>query len=162
MEIQSFRALFGDSIRAWLDWDRLAKLDVRITETVVTDAVDLGAIWSVWYATSDGRPGDWRDAGSHPMKIAEAASTPSTWPKDRASRIEFFRNRFRESAEPVTLLLPAYAVEASLLLLDSSHRVVSAYLDNVAVRALILAIDGPTDAEILPDLPRVAAEALGV
>lgn len=74
--------------------------------------------------------------------------------------IESFQTLFSRSGEPVVLTVPAYQVAESMLLLDSTHRVVAAYSSHHEMRLLVAAIQGPADPAILPDLGRRQGKVL--
>jgi hypothetical protein len=158
MNLDDFRRLFGDTTQAWLAWDRLAVAGATIQEQIVTDRAELGRLRTVWYRDAGGGPGDWRDPGSVPLSVREAADQRSTWAPARSKRIEAFRQEYLRQTEPVLMMMPGYVTPLGTLLIDSTHRAVAAYLSNVEPRLLVLAIDGPISAEILPDLPHHATE----
>lgn len=152
MHIDEFRRLFADNIRALVAWDRLHDSAVTISERVVADRAALGELRTVWYRSDEGGLGDWRDPTSVPMSVSEAVTHRDIWTRDRSDRIEAFGKDYQRYAEPVVMVIPAYETPLGALMLDATHRVVAAYLANVEVRLLVLGIEGPLSAEVLPDL----------
>lgn len=152
MDLAHFHLLFGNSIRAWLDWDALDTASVQVTDEVVTSPADLGHLYTVWYAGPHGEAGDWRNADHSPQTVAEAAASPGSWTEDKKRRIDIFREQYSTLSEPLVTLAPAYRAYENLILLDSSHRCVAAYLAGIKIRMLVLAIEGPVDSHVLPDL----------
>lgn len=152
MHFTDFRRLFADNIRAMVAWNELSDADVTISERVLTDHAGLGGLRTVWYRREDGGIGDWRDPRSTPLSVSEAAGHRNMWTPDRSDRIETFGRDYLRYAEPVMMTIPAYDTPLGALMLDSTHRAIAAYVANVEVRVLVLAIEGPLSSEILPDL----------
>jgi hypothetical protein len=152
-----YQMLFGNNVRAMLDWERLEQLGARVCIETVGSRDSLSQLRTVWYADADGNIGDYRNPGSHPLTIDEAAHSLDAWPGDRLARVGQFQADIVTGAregEPVLLTLPTYAVNGHRLLLDATHRAVAAYLSGLEVRALLLTLCGPVDAAVLPDLGR--------
>ncbi|WP_127818116.1 hypothetical protein [Microbacterium sp. CPCC 204701] len=152
MDLGDFRRLFGDNIRAWMNWDLLQVSRVAISARVITDRDKLGDLRTVWYENRAGGPGDWRDAESTPLSVGEAVEHREFWTPQRRDRIDAFSSQYLRYTEPVLLTIPAYATPRGALMLDSTHRAAAAYLSKADVRLLVIAIIGPISAEILPDL----------
>lgn len=152
MDVQDFRRLFADNIRALLAWDLLAAADACISERVITDVEELGRLSTVWYRDRHGGAGDWSDPSSTPQSVQEAVEHRQEWAHDRKDRVETFRLEYLRYSEPILMTIPAYKTSAGDLMLDSTHRAVAAYMSSRDVRVLIMAIEGPISAAILPDL----------
>ncbi|WP_146241188.1 hypothetical protein [Actinokineospora spheciospongiae] len=156
MDLVEFRELFAESMRVWIDWDRLALSDATVGLQVISQREQHGDLLTVWYMTADRTPGDWRDGQAVPMTVAEAASTPTAWPPERRERLKTLAHSFGGSGGQLVLAVPAYRVDDRQLLLDGSHRTVAAFSSGVSVRILVLSIDGPMDPLVLPDLEKWA------
>ncbi|QIS03007.1 hypothetical protein F5X71_12405 [Nocardia brasiliensis] len=160
-DFQDFATLFSGSIRAQLDWNALAELNVPVTEQVTSGWAALGALRTVWHVDAQGRPADWCDPGATALTVREAAGLRELWPVARQERVAAFRARIEASTEPFVLLLPTYRVGRELLLLDSSHRVMAGYLARAEVRALIMTLVAPLSPELLPDLGSLVVRGHG-
>jgi hypothetical protein len=157
MNLDDFHRLFGDNVRALVSWGHLEAAGATISEHIVTDSADLGRLRTVWYRSPAGDVGDWRDPGSVPQSVSEAVAERDIWAPGRSDRVEMFRREFSRYTEPILMTIPAYQTPFGALMLDATHRAVAAYLSGAEVRLLVLAIDGPIDSEILPDLTHHAA-----
>lgn len=154
MNLDSFHRLFGEAIRAWLDWDELSGANVEIRQHAITDRAELGRLLTVWYADPQGDPGDWRESTHTPMTVEQAANTPASWKRGAAERVGQFQCQFLKGEEPPVLLLPAYEIGDRVLLLDGSHRAIALRLSGLGPRLLVCALAGPVDARVAPDLGR--------
>ncbi|MEX5258949.1 hypothetical protein [Kocuria sp. CPCC 205263] len=148
MDVSDFRTLFGDDIRAWLDWGAVDDENSRIEDLVVSSREELADLYTVWHVDPEGNPGEWSHPQHRPLTLAEAAA--KQWPEDRQGKIEQMRQEFAEEAGPVQLTVPAYRTEGFLVVLDSNHRLVGAYLSEVDLRVLLVVLDGPSSSQVLP------------
>ncbi|GAA1772299.1 hypothetical protein [Kocuria aegyptia] len=148
MDVSDFRTLFGDDIRAWLDWDALDDENTRVEDLVVSSRQELGELYTVWHVDPEGNPGEWSHPQHRPQTLADAAA--KQWPEDRQAKIEHLRQEFAEDSGPVQLTVPAYRAEGSLVVLDSNHRLVGAYLSGADLRVLLVVLNGPSSSLILP------------
>ncbi len=148
MDVADFRTLFGDDIRAWLDWDALDDGNTRVEDLVVASRQELGELYTVWHVDPEGNPGEWSHPQHRPQTLAQAAG--KQWPGDRQEKIEHMREEFAHESGPVQLTVPAYRTEDSLVVLDSNHRLVGAYLSGADVRVLLIVLDGPSSSLVLP------------
>lgn len=154
MNLDAFHELFGESIRAWLDWDELESGDAVIRQRVITNRAELGRLLTVWYTDPAGRPGDWRESTHTPMTVEQAAEKRGSWKNGAAERVEFFRHQFSQGKEHPVLLLPAFEVGDRVLLLDGSHRAIALLSSGLDPRMLACVISGPVSVRALPDLER--------
>lgn len=154
MKVEDFKTVFqGGAVRAWLDWAQVQDGSFCLDETYTRSKDILGSLTTVWYSTPDGEQGDWRNPRDRLLRVHEARSGLTSWPDDREQRVATFKTRFAAEAEPIQLVLPAYAVgDEQYLLLDGNHRAAAAYEQNSEVRLLLLALRGPIRGDILPDL----------
>ncbi|MGP4111336.1 hypothetical protein ACTWP5_10505 [Streptomyces sp. 4N509B] len=157
MRLDDFVTVFrDDAVRVELDWDAVlaegSRGEVGVSGTYSRSRRLLGALYTVWYEGADGADADVRQAAARPLRVAETGRTERSWPAERTRRVTRFEQAFRAAAEPVRLVLPAYAVGGGLLLLDGTHRSVAAHRAGVPVRLLVYALHGPSRAELLPDL----------
>lgn len=154
MNVGEFVTVFRDgAVRAWLNWAKIGDGSCELIERHSRSRDELGAVFTVWYRTPGGQPGDWRNPEDHPVRVRDARRELQSWPDDRHARVDRFTNVFAESTEPVQLVLPAYVVgEDEYLLLDGNHRAVAAFEQGCDVRVLLFALRGPLSAEVLPDL----------
>lgn len=148
MDVAGYRTLFGDSIRAWIDWDALDDGNVRVEDLVLSSRQDIGNLYTVWHVDPEGNPGEWSHPQHRPLTVAEAAATQ--WPEERQGKIDRIRGTCEEESEPVQLTIPAYRTIDSLVVLDSSHRLVGAYLSGADLRLLLVVLDGPDSPLVLP------------
>ncbi|MFI7482503.1 hypothetical protein ACH9EU_08790 [Kocuria sp. M1R5S2] len=148
MDVAGFRALFGDSIRAWIDWDALDDGNSRVQDRVLTTRQEIGNLYTVWHVDPEGNPGEWSHPRHRPLTVAEAAFRE--WPEDRQAKIDRLRAEFAQESGPVQLTIPAYRTVDSLVVLDSSHRLIGAYLSEADLRVLLIVLDGPDSSLVLP------------
>ncbi|WP_309125714.1 hypothetical protein [Kocuria sp.] len=153
MDVSDFKTLFGDSIRAWLDWDALHEENARVEDRVLSAREDIGDLYTVWHVDPDGNPGEWSHPQHRPLTVADAASR--SWPEGRQEKIERFQEDFSGKHEPVVLTVPAYRADDVLVVLDSSHRVVGGYLSEAELRVLLVVLAGPASSLVLPGLAQV-------
>lgn len=156
MDLHDFRSLFGESIRALVAWDEIDGSEVSIRHSVLTDRAQIGRLLTLWYVDAAGRPGDWRDPGSTPLTVGQAARTSSARQAGAAQRIERFQRKFLRG-EPPVLLVPAFEIRDRVLILDGSLRVLSIYKSDVVPRVLVCAITGTIRSKVLPDVERWSA-----
>jgi hypothetical protein len=154
MNIEEFETIFRNSeMRAWLAWDILEKSGANMREIYTRSPEALARLYTVWYAAPGGTNGDWRNSSDSPLRVGQATDTVGTWPAERVTRVAHFRAQFEKSRYPVQLTLPAYSPNTrDVLLLDGTHRAVAAHLSKKEVRLIVLAVQGPCDPRILPDL----------
>jgi hypothetical protein len=152
MDVSDFKTLFGGSIRTWLDWEALDDENAAVQDMVISTRQDLGNLYTVWHVDPEGNPGEWSHPQHRPLPVAEAAFRQ--WPEGRQEKIERLRQEFAGRAEPAVLTLPAYRAGEDLIVLDSSHRAVAAYLAEVDLRVLVIVLDGPFSSLVLPGLAR--------
>jgi hypothetical protein len=160
MDLQVFRSLFQDSIRARLDWELLASSRAQVHMSTATGRDALGALSTVWYTDAAGGEGRFDDPGSRMLTVAEAAASPAAFPVDRLLAVSAIGDSLQAQhrpGEPVLLTLPCYWLGGTRLLLDVTHRAVATYLSGLDVRLLLLDLAGPINSDVLPDLGRVGA-----
>jgi hypothetical protein len=159
MNFREFEEIFKDSeMKAWLAWDIVKESNVTIKEICTRSADILAQLYTVWYATPDGRNGDWRNSEDTPLRVGEALKTLDTWPDERRQHTQYFRAKFERSNFPVQLTLPAYAPNArDVILLDGTHRAAAAHLAGKDTRLIVFALHGPCDSRVLPDLMHYSA-----
>lgn len=148
MDVSDFRTLFGDDIRAWLDWDALDDGNTHVEDLVLSSRRTLGDLYTVWHVDPEGNPGEWSHPQHRPQTLTQAAE--KKWPDDRQEKTERMRQEFAEESGPVQLTVPAYRTEGSLVVLDSNHRLVGGYLSNADLRGLLVVLDGPSSSLVLP------------
>lgn len=153
MDVSGFKTLFGDSIRAWLDWGALDDANAQAEDLVLTSRQDIGNLYTVWHVDPEGNPGEWSHPQHRPLTVAEAAYRQ--WPEGRQAKIEHTREEFAQNSEPTQLTVPAYRAGDDVIVLDSSHRVVGAYLSEADLRLLVVVLAGPASSLILPALAQV-------
>ncbi|WP_460497609.1 hypothetical protein [Glycomyces tarimensis] len=119
-----------------------------MTELVVTDRSRIARMLTPWFAGGAGGPGSEFDLGSTPMTIGQAVRSPTSWNNGVAARVGYFRHRFAEQHGPVMLLIPAYAVDHHVLLLDGVHRIIAAMMSEVELRLIAYVLDGPADGAV--------------
>lgn len=159
MDVSDFRTLFGDDIRAWLDWDALDDENTRVGVLVVSSRQELGDLYTVWHVDPEGNPGEWSHPQHRPQTLAQAAA--KQWPGARQDKIEHMRQEFAEEQGPVQLTIPAYRTDGSLVVLDSNHRLVGAYLSGADLRVLLIVLDGPSSSLILPATAQIENDRAG-
>ena len=153
MDVAEFKTLFGDSIRAWIDWGALDDGNVLVEDLVLSSRQDVGNLYTVWHVDPEGSPGEWSHPQHRPLTVAEAAA--KEWPEERQRKIDHIRETCAEESEPVQLTIPAYRTVDSLVVLDSSHRLVGAYLSGADLRLLLVVLDGPDSSLVLPATAQV-------
>lgn len=152
IDVRDFITVFGSTVRARIDWSRVLT-ECTVDETFSDSRVDLGELFTVWYAGAGGRHAGYDEPGAHPLRVGETSLTEATWPVERATKIEAMSASHAGSAgEPVVLPLPAYRVGSSAVILDGTHRAVAAFRACIAVRLMLFTLIGPADPEVLPDL----------
>lgn len=156
MQFSDFRRLFEGGIRSLLSWDLLEKHQPLIQKDVLTEKSAISNMLTVWYRDSSGCPSTYEDPTARPQTV-EQVTHPGLppWKSERVQRINQFRSYFGSSSEPVVLLVPCFLTSRGLLILDSSHRVVGAYLSGREVRVLSLSLVAPESPDLLPDLARL-------
>lgn len=154
MDLGDFETIFRDSeMGVRLSWDSLGNSDITVKEIYSRSRDALANLYTVWYATPEGKNGDWRNGPDHPLRVGEATQTLDDWPAKRVSGVGSFRTQFEKLGHPVQLTLPAYAPNGrDIIILDGTHRAVAAYLADKGVRLVVFALQGPRDPGILPDL----------
>lgn len=159
MKLAEFHALFGPSVRAQLDWDRLEAAGASVAVEALTSRAALGHLLTVWAAGPGGAERNIREAGAVPLTVAQASAAVTAWPVRRA-RIEQFEQHMTagvRGTEPLLLTLPAYAVGGRWVILDSTHRAVAAYITALGVSVVVLTITGPLDNGVLPYMDKLVA-----
>lgn len=161
MDLEDFAANFRAAIRAQLDWTRLAETCANVqVETLVRDEAKrrLAAFFTVWYADSAGADSLWNASGSRPLRVAAVDRTLHSWPDNRRRTVTALTRVYAASAEPVSLILPAYRVGGGChVLLDGNHRAVAVYQADVEVHLTLCSLSAPVCETILPDLRHYAA-----
>lgn len=152
IDIHDFVTVFGSTVRARLDWSRV-RTECTVDESFSDSREDLGALYTVWYAGPGERHAAYDDPEVRPLRVRETTLTESTWPADRATKIDAMSADYGSvDVEPLVLPLPAYRVGAGVVMLDGNHRAVAAFRASSEVRLLLFILDGPQDPGILPDL----------
>ena len=152
MDVADFKTLFGESIRAWLDWDALDDENARVEDLVLSTRQDIGNLYTVWHVDPTGNPGEWSHPQHRSLTVAEAAFRQ--WPQGRAEKIERHRQEYEGRTEPLVLTVPAYRAGEDLIVLDSNHRIVGAYQADVDLRVLMIVLNGPFSSLVMPGLAR--------
>lgn len=62
-----------------LSWDKLGYLGASVKLSVLSSPSEIGQLSTVWYATPDGTPGDWRNDQDELQTVAEVAEKPGLW-----------------------------------------------------------------------------------
>lgn len=159
MDVSDFKALFGDSVRTWLDWDALDDGNARVEDLVLTSREDVGGLYTVWHVDPEGNPGEWSHPQHRPLTVAQAAGT--SWPDDRQEKLDRIGEELADDDEPVQLTVPVYRADDSLVVLDSNHRIVGAYRAEADLRVLLVVLAGPASSLILPGLAQVENDRAG-
>lgn len=150
-DMEMFRELFAPSmIRPLLNWDRLMRLCPTVRSVVMSSPRRLGDLYTTWYLDEAGLGEiDYQASERRPLTVREAASRVSELNTERATHLHGLQGH----SGPYAMLAPLYRVaEGRFLILDGNHRLVAAHQVRRELRLLGLAIDGPLDPVILPDL----------
>ncbi|MDX1496818.1 MAG: hypothetical protein R3352_04630 [Salinisphaeraceae bacterium] len=139
-----FKQHFQPSIRVQLDWNKFAASCRAIDVVYFSMPGSKSLIFTPWYASQDGGPCRFSDAGAVPQSLAMVAQN-----KRLLSHYKIKGTPPKETA----LVIPAYRLPGdAILLLDGNHRCVSYVLAESNVGLFVAAINGPIDRRILPDL----------
>jgi hypothetical protein len=154
MNLEEFEAIFRSSeMKSWLNWESVVKQKCKVREVYSRSPEELRNIHTVWYRTPQGETGDWRNSEDTPLRLGEVTTTAGTWPAERKTRYNYFREAFSKLEDPLMLVLPSYSPnKRDVILLDGTHRAAAALAVNIEVRLMIFIVEGPCDPTILPDL----------
>lgn len=152
LPLESFKKLFEPNIRAMLNWDLLREQQAFSETQVINTAEELGSLFTVWHVNNHQEPTSWDNPHAQPLSVAKVASYLAGMNEHRKHTISQFQNHYLSSPEPVNLLLPVYRVGSRLVLLDSTHRAVAIHQGNLDFTAMVVALNGPIDEAVLPDL----------
>nr|WP_199045498.1 hypothetical protein [Dyella sp. ASV24] len=144
MNIAEFKYHFGQPIRVSLNWQLLSESNASIKLQQLQLPGDAGRIFTPWYLDGSGAACNYFDQGAVPQNVSSAAQSEALKK----------RHGFHyQHGAPTVVVAPAYGLpDGGVLLLDGNHRVVSAYLGGVNLLLMAFVIEGPLDAQILPDL----------
>lgn len=152
LSLHDFRSLFSPNIRAALNWNLLEVTESKIETRIITKHEELEELFTVWHVSPSGSYTDWSAPDAVPQTIKEAINGTNSWQDDRKLRVRLFQEQYKLTSEPVNLLLPVYQVGSKFVLLDSTHRVTAITQARLGFTALLVAITGPIDERVLPDL----------
>jgi hypothetical protein len=90
---------------------------------------------------------------ARPVTVGDVADHLDTWTIEKRRRIQQYAFAFQAFANPISIILVAYALPGKrFLLLDGNHRAVAAVLSGKEITATLVVICGPCDPAALPDL----------
>jgi hypothetical protein len=158
MTVSDAQRAFGRPlVRVSLDWERLESLRAPVRAHVYADKGDLGALVHPWYADARGGETRWDFPDARPVNVAELASRPNlATTHGRRERVDRIAREMSEWQPPLQVTAFGYELpDGKQLILDSNHRVAALAklaATGTAFRLIVLAVKGPLDGEILPDL----------
>jgi hypothetical protein len=151
MPFSEFERFFRPHVRVLFAWQQLERLAPRTRFRVLSTQRGLGSLFCPWYVNGSGQIVGYGDPDARPLTVPAAAEIE--WPLKRTVAVQQLAKSFRKADVPVQVVLPAYVIDARRdLLLDGNHRAVALIAARVPFRALIVAVEGPVNPEILPDL----------
>lgn len=152
---EDFRDLFAPpgGIRVALEWEELLRHSPTVTASLTRDRAQLLTGFFPWYVTQGGEETDFADPHGSAIPLANLPQAIASLSSPRRDKIERLRDSLVDAGDEIQLLVPAYRLgDAGRLFLDGCHRLAALSATNLGVRALVLTVEGPIDARILPDL----------
>jgi hypothetical protein len=151
MAFSEFERFFRPHVRVLLAWRQLERLAPSTRFRILSTERDLRSLFCPWYVNGSGQTVGYGDPDARPLTVSAAAEIE--WPLKRTVAVQQLAKAFRKGHVPVQVVLPAYAIDVRRdLLLDGNHRAVALVVARLRFRALIVAVEGPVNPEMLPDL----------
>ncbi|MFH8469494.1 hypothetical protein [Streptomyces sp. NPDC017991] len=108
---------------------------------------------TLWYTGRDGRPVEYTHSRAAPLTVRQVAAADMRTPLQRQNTLNTLTQQALRCRESVQLVLPAYRLpDGADLILDGTHRAVTALRARAHVTVFLYVLLGPTDPTILPDL----------
>lgn len=148
--------MFGPPVtRVMLDWSLLFASGATVSaQPLAYD--DLDRLITAWYVdVPAGCEVSYEDPAGTPVRASEVPDRLAALEPGRVERMAEIASSCTPGAE--AWMVPCYAVDDDLLLLDGNHRVGAHFVHRLDARVLAIVIHGPLDAAILPDLARFCA-----
>ena len=148
-------------IRVELNWEAIRR-DCVVVPRVVVSWAEVGDWYFPWYVNDAGEETSYDSEDANPIGVGSLSRESVHLGASRVERIEELRDSFANVGERVQLIAPAYFLNDDQgLFLDGCHRLAALLPLDLSVRILILALKGPINPGILPDLRFWAAERRG-
>lgn len=148
-----FRSMFEGFIGAKLDWALVQAAEPKVAVERCDSLDELAELRTVWYADPAGAFTTFDSPGARPVTAGEAANLIEHWPVKRRDAVLELASFYRRSSLPVQLILPTYRLpDGHALLMDGTHRTVAVLVAERPVVAILIELQGPPDAAVLPDL----------
>ncbi len=145
MEKAAFVQRFRESIRPALCWDRLMAVEWNVVETLFRLPVGASLVFTPWCCDNSGEPCAWNAPNAKPLTLADCTGRPEVL---KANMVRPF-----DESEAQLRVVPAYQLpDGQALLLDATHRMVSATVAAARLNVAAALIEGPIDDRVLPDL----------
>lgn len=145
-----FQDLFADAIRVLLDWGEVRARSLSARIEFATSYLDVQGDYFPWYLGESGEEVV-LGGSARPIALAEFPAVEERLLPSRRKRIDELREGFTRWGS-VQLLVPAYRVGRSRLILDGCHRLAALAGCTVSVRVVFFTLHGPPDPRVLPDL----------
>ncbi|WP_394214081.1 hypothetical protein [Brachybacterium vulturis] len=134
-----------------IQWSVLREQGTRISHAAILDREQLGALYTVWYLSSDGQhESSYDQADDRPLTISQAFSSFDRLDSLRQQQVN--RLSALDLGSSVLSVL-CCEVPDGLLILDGNHRACALYASGVReLHILATIISGPLSRTALPDL----------
>lgn len=150
---RAFVSFFNPSIRVLFNWSRFCSEAWPIDILVLSEHQQLDQLYLPWYLSPSGEEVGFDAPNSDPVVVSHIPHIIDSLGMQRQEKIKAWAQVFAGYSEPIQLTVPMYSVSSSdHIVLDGCHRISALAMSKVAFRILALAVNGPKDAEVLPDL----------
>lgn len=149
--LEDFVAI-SSKITVQLNWRELLTNRLPIRAVEIADRGTLGGLYTSWPRTESKFVVGIETRGARPMTVKDVDENFNSMPPKQKSGIQCYMDHFK--THPAAGDFPAYELRGNgYLLLDGNHRANAIYRAGVeSFRVTLLAIHGPIDPRILPDL----------
>jgi hypothetical protein len=148
--VRTFR---NSGVLALLNWDLIDDRAFSVREIYSDDRAVLGDMFTVWYVTPSGSPGNFSGEFDRPITVREAVDRLDAAPTERRTKINMLQDSFKTYSRPPQLVLPCYDLgHKKALILDGTHRATAAFAGQHDFRIFGYALQGPISSSMLPDL----------
>jgi hypothetical protein len=153
MNAQDFCRYFMPFVRVHLNWKLVEEHGWPVHVSVVSNIEHFRSWYSPWYTDATGHEVDWEHPGASVISVGNVPERLTALKPDRAEKIRMLAEAYENEPQPVQLVTALYALGRSkYLVLDGNHRLAALSFGGCDARIMSVALHGPVDESVLPDL----------
>jgi hypothetical protein len=153
MDVAAFADYFVALIRVRLDWDLITPETHSVRLSVVDSANDFSDWHFPWYQDASGNDTSLACPDAVPLKVAAIANRWEYLDASRREAIDGATRSILSMGPPARLVLATHTLPSGgRLVMDGNHRLAGLRRAAVDFVALEVALCGPIDPAVLPDL----------